>query len=183
MFIENNKLVLRNYFFTYPNKKLRIREIQRQAQLPITSVIRYTKELTQENILEKITIGKTVFYTANKTSKEYKRQKTLYNIQQLHTTGLLDTLIQKTHNSPIRLFGSYAHAEDTEESDIDIYIQTPEKITLNLQPYEKKLFREIQIFSEKNITELKNKQLANNIINGIPLNGYIEVYDETNNLQ
>lgn len=183
MFIENNKLVLRNYFFTHPTKKLRIRELARQTQLPLPSISRYTKELTQEKILQQVNIGSTTFYTTNRTSKEYKRAKQLHNIQQLHTTGLTDELITQTHNSPIRLFGSYATAEDTEESDIDLFIQTQEQLNINVKKYEQKLHREIQIFSEKNIRELKNPHLANNIINGIPINGYIEIFDETNNLQ
>jgi predicted nucleotidyltransferase len=175
MFIENNKLQLRNYFFTHPSKKLRVRELARATSLPLPSITRYTKELVQEGILQKLTIGKTVFFTANNPNKEYTRQKILSNIQNIHSSGLLDELITTSHNSPIRLFGSYAKGEDTEESDIDIYIQTPEKLSINTKLYEQKLFREIHIFSEKNIQDIKNTELINNIMNGIPLHGYIEL--------
>ena len=41
---------------------------------------------------------------------------------------------------------------------------------------EKLLKRKIQIFRHKNLNEISNPHLANNIINGITLNNYIEVF-------
>ena len=74
------------------------------------------------------------------------------------------------------LFGSYAKGEDTERSDIDLYIETPSKKDITLEKFEKKLKRNIQIFRHKNLFEIKNKDLVNNIINGIVLNGFVEVF-------
>jgi len=38
------------------------------------------------------------------------------------------------------------------------------------------LKREIQLFQYKNLKEIRNTNLVNNIINGITLNNYIEVF-------
>jgi predicted nucleotidyltransferase len=73
------------------------------------------------------------------------------------------------------MFGSYSRGEDVESSDIDIYLETPSKEEIKLEQFEKELGRSIQIFRFKNIQQVKNKDLANNIINGITLNGFLEV--------
>ena len=36
--------------------------------------------------------------------------------------------------------------------------------------------RSIEVFQHKNLNEISNPHLANNIINGITLNNYIEVF-------
>jgi len=45
-----------------------------------------------------------------------------------------------------------------------------------LEKFEDKLKRKIQVFRHKNIKEISNPHMANNIINGITLNNYIEVF-------
>jgi len=42
--------------------------------------------------------------------------------------------------------------------------------------FENKLSRNIQIFRHKTIKEIKNLNLTNNIVNGITLNNYVEVF-------
>ena len=74
------------------------------------------------------------------------------------------------------LFGSYAKGEDLENSDIDLYIETPSKKGVHLEKFEKLLQRKIQIFCHKNINGITNLHLANNVLNGIILNNYLEVF-------
>lgn len=114
-------------------------------------------------------------YEANRSTQQYKLEKTLHNIKQLHWTGVVQTLIKHYHNPTIILFGSYSKGEDTEESDIDFYIETPATTTPKLSEEEKELNRKIQLHKHKSIHDIPNKDLANNIINGIQLNGYLEV--------
>ena len=66
--------------------------------------------------------------------------------------------------------------EDIETSDIDIYIETLKKQVFNLEKFEKILQRKIQIFNYSNLDKIQNKELANNIINGLILNGFLEVF-------
>ena len=170
------KTKVKEYFFLHPTVKLRVRHIERELKVPLPSVIRYTKELEQERILKRTEIANITLYSSDRTSKIYLLEKKLFNIHQLHASGLLDFLVEELSNPTIAVFGSYARGEDTEESDIDLYIETHSKKKINLEKYEKALQRKIQLFIYKNIRELKNKDLANNILNGIRINGFMDVF-------
>jgi predicted nucleotidyltransferase len=173
---KNIKNKILYYYFINPTAKLRVREIERKLNIPIPSVIRYCKELLEEDYLTIIEIGNTKFYTSNKTNKKFILEKKFFNIKQLYYSGLIDFLKKELSNPNIILFGSYSKGEDIETSDIDLYIETKSKKNLNLEQFENYLNRKIQIFKYKNLKELNNPYLANNIINGINLNGFIEVF-------
>ena len=170
------KETIKEYFFIYPTSKLRVREIERTLKLPLPSVIRYCKEYEQEGILKTLKTGNVIFYTADSANEVYLLEKRLFNIKQIHNSGLLNHIKETLNNPVIILFGSYAKGEDTENSDIDLYIETPSKKSINLEKFEKILQRKIQIFKYDNITKIQNIHLANNIINGITLNNYMEVF-------
>ena len=166
---------IKEYFFMNPTAKLRVRQMERELKLPLPSVIRYTKELVKDGMLNKVLVSGVSFYTADRASKRFLVKKRLFNIGSLYESKLIDSLILKYSNPTIALFGSYSKGEDTEESDIDLYIETPSKATIELDEFEKKLQRKIQLFIYRNIRQVKNKELANNILNGIVLNGFVEV--------
>lgn len=170
------KTKLKAYFFLNPIIKLRVRQIERELKAPLPSVIRYTKELEKEGILKSTKIANITTYSADRASKTFLLEKKLFNIHQLNASTLVDFLIEELSNPTIVVFGSYARAEDVENSDIDLYIETPSKKKINVEKYEKILQRKTQLFIYKNIHELENKELANNIVNGIVLNGFMEVF-------
>jgi predicted nucleotidyltransferase len=170
----NIKDRIKEYFFINPTIKLRVRQIERELNLPLPSVIRYIKELNQEQILKAEMIAKIRLYSADRSSDVFLTEKRLYNIKTL--TPVVNFLIDKYNNPTIVLFGSYSRGEDTEDSDIDLFIETPIKKQENLEKFEKKLNRKIQLFKYRRITSIKNKNLINNILNGITLNGFVEVF-------
>lgn len=176
MITKSIKERIKEYFFIHPTKKLRVRQIEREVNVPFPSAVRYTKELKKEGILKEIEISGIKLFAAARTRKEFLLEKKLFNIRQIHESGLIKHFIEEYSNPTIVLFGSYERAEDTEESDIDLYIETPKKEIKKLERFEKKLKRKIQIFSYKKIQDIKNKELANNIINGVKINGFIEVF-------
>ena len=167
---------IKEYFFVNPNAKLRVREIERTLKLPLPSIIRYCKDLEKESILTTIKIGNVNLYTADRSSEKYLLEKKLYNIKKIYESGLVNYLRQELSNPSIILFGSFAKGEDTEESDIDLYIETLSKKDINIEKFEKLLKRRIQLFRHKNINEVSNIHLANNIINGFLLNGFLEIF-------
>jgi len=175
MEIKNIKQTIKKYFFTNPTSKLRVREIERTLKLSLPSVIRYCKELENEGILSIAKIGNVNFYTASKSEK-YLLEKKLYNVKIIYESGVIEHLKIELSNPVVILFGSYAKGEDTEESDIDFYVETPSKKHINFMRFEKILKRKIQVFQHKNLKEIANPNLANNIINGIILNNYVEVF-------
>ena len=172
---NNIKQTIQEYFFINPTAKLRVREIERALKLPLPSVIRYCRELEKEDILAIAKTGSVAFYTASR-SETYLLEKKLYNIKRLYGSGLVNYLKIELSNPAIVLFGSYAKGEDTEDSDIDLYVETPSTKQLDLEKFKKVLKRDIQIFRHKSLNEITNPHLANNIINGITLNNYIEVF-------
>lgn len=164
---------IKEYFFRNPTERLRVRHIERKAKVPLPSAIKYAKELEKEGILKSTIIADIKLYSADRTSKNYLHEKKLSNLKSLFP--LVQYLIDKYSNPTIVMFGSYSRGEDVESSDIDIYLETPSKEEIKLEQFEKELGRSIQIFRFKNIQQVKNKDLANNIINGITLNGFLEV--------
>ena len=170
----NIKERIREYFFMNPTKKMRVRQIEREIKLPLPSVIRYCKELEREEILKRETISGVSTYSADRASKKFLIAKRLFNIKSIFESGLLDYMIKEYFNPVIVLFGSYSKGEDIEESDIDLYVETPKKHEFKLQKFEKILKRKVQVFNYRNIREIPNHHLSNNIINGITINNFLE---------
>lgn len=166
---------IKEYFFVYPTEKLRVRQIERLVKVPLPSVIHYTKELDSEHILQQRKVAGITVYSADRASQEFLIEKRLFNIKQLHSSGLLAFIQEYFENSNLKLFGSYSRGEDTEDSDIDLYIETTKERPVELEKFERILHRKIQLFTHKNIKEIKNVDLINNILNGITLNGFVEV--------
>ncbi len=166
---------IKEYFMLNPTAKLRVRQIEREAKAALPSAIKSAQELEKQGMLKSTIISGVKFYSADRTSKHFMIEKKLFNIKQLYASGLIDHIAQEYGNPTISAFGSYARGEDVEDSDIDLYIETPKK-DINLEKFESKLKRKIQVFSYKKISNVENKELANNILNGITLNGFVEVF-------
>ncbi len=171
---NNIKEKIKEYFFLNPTVKLRVRQIERIVKVPLPSAIRYAKELEKEDILTNLNISNIKVYLSKRSSKKFLLEKRLFNIKQV--SGLAEFLVQELSNPIIIIFGSYSKGEDIETSDIDIYVETPSKKELNLEKFEKLLQRKIHLFSYKNINNIENKELINNIINGVVMNGFLEVF-------
>ena len=171
----NIKEKIKEYFFMNPTSKLRVRQIERELRLPLPSVIRYCRELEKEGILKKTSISGVSCYSADRSSKKYLVEKRLFNIRLAFDSGLIDYLAEEYFNPVVVLFGSYSKGEDTEDSDIDLYIETSSKKEIKLSEFEKTLKRKIQAFKYSSISQIKNIHLSNNIINGVVLNNFLEV--------
>jgi len=165
------------YFFTNPTAKLRVRQIEREVKVPLPSAIRYAKELEKEEILKSIVTAGVNMYSADRTSSNFLLGKRLHNLRSLFSSGMVDFLTTELNNPAIAVFGSYSKGEDIEDSDVDIYIETKNRKELDFGKFEKKLHRKIQAFRYGNINKVENKNLANNIINGMVINGHIEVFE------
>src|SRR3989338_6067505 len=101
MKIINIKRRMKEYFFTYPSAKMRVREIERVLKIPLPSVIRYCKELEKESILARGSIGSVNFYVANRTNETYLLEKKLYNIKTMYDSGLIERIKTELSNPAI----------------------------------------------------------------------------------
>lgn len=173
--IENyNKYKILKNFFDKPAKKFQLRELSRNSDISLPSVKNYVEELLAEDLIEKVEEGVYPGYKASKTDK-FCLYKKIDLERRLHDIGLVDFLKDKlSAPDAIVLFGSAARGEDIERSDLDILVVSGEK-GIDLKKFEEEINREINLLfmSEKELKE--DKELANNIANGILLDGYLVV--------
>lgn len=179
IFTVNEQQVLHLFFF-YPTQLFSARGIAKHLNITHPTVLTILQRLNKKGLIKKgvvITKGTPVahlFWQANRETEKYKLLKKWYNIQSLYNTKLIEAIAAKTAPNAVVLFGSYNKGEDTEKSDIDIFVVSKE-ISFKLQEYERKLKRKINITFEPRITQL-NKEFLNNLINGTVLYGYLEVF-------
>lgn len=121
----------------------------------------------KENILK--------LYKANVENDLYRDLKVFYNLRKIKDSGLIEELNRFYLKPTIVLFGSCAHGMDTENSDLDLLVISEKtKEFPNIKNFEKKIKRRVQLFVVKNIKDLKNEHLVNNILNGITVQGKIK---------
>jgi len=170
------------HFFEQPTREFHIRLLARLSGLHPNTVITLTDKLAKQNLLIKEADKDTnrILVKANTQSHTFRIKKLSYNIQKIYNSGLPDFLNEQLAYPTVVLFGSYAKAENTQRSDIDLFIITEEKKKLDLNAYEKKLETSIQLFvhTKKEFNKLlkTNPELVNNVLNGIVLEGYLEVF-------
>ena len=161
-------------FFDFPKKDFQVRELSRRIKLAQISVTNHLNLLLKETLIIKEKKHTYPSFRANIDSELFKllkKQNLLFRIQ---TSGLLDMLEKEFKPNCIILFGSASRGEDTENSDIDLFVQSNES-GIKLEKYEKILNRKINLLFEPNIKNL-NKELLNNIINGEKMYGYLKVF-------
>ena len=166
------------YFFEEPEKEFYVRELAKTLKKSPTTISKYMNELKKEGILVSEEKYGHLFFRANSSSKLFLEIKKHYNLMKIRNSGLIEHINEKfNYPSAIILFGSFAKGENNLNSDIDLLIITSSKKEFNLEKFEKKLNHKIQIFvySQKEIQNMKNKELLNSFINGIILEGYMEV--------
>jgi len=165
-------------FFNEPSKSHSLMGISKEINLSHTSVINYLNDLIKLEIVhvEIEKKGKRNFpvYSSNNQGENYKKYKRIYNLSQLEESGLIKYLRDKLMPKSIVLFGSYSKGEDIENSDIDLFLEC-KKEDINISGFEKKINRKIELHFKEHFNDYP-KELKNNIINGIILNGYLEAY-------
>jgi|SRR3989344_4457930 len=165
-------------FFLHPTKSQYLMDISRKINIAHTSVKKNLDELVRLGIItesvEKKGSRKFPIYKASRESRLFKKYKLLYNLTAILESGIIEFIEEKLSPKSIILFGSYQKGEDTESSDIDLFVECSQE-KLQLEKFEKKLMRKIQLHFNKCFTSYP-KELKNNIMNGITLSGFLEGY-------
>lgn len=168
-------------FVEEPSRKFNVREAGRASKITPSSASKYLGRLHREGLLVKKKDRNMVLYSADTESPAFKDFKIYYNVREIRASGLIG-FMEKELNFPeaIMLFGSYAKGENTERSDIDLFVASESRKTPDFSFFEKKLGAKIQvfIFNRQKIEKIKadGKELLNNIINGVRLTGFFEVF-------
>lgn len=158
-------------FAQQPTKPFQVRELARLTKIAHTSVRLHLQTLVREGLVRRERVGVYHAYRANREAPPFRMYKQFYNLLALRQSGIIAMLEETAAPDAIVLFGSYAKGEDIERSDIDLFLLAKEQ-KLNLQQYERKLGRGIQLFFTENLRTLP-AELCNNIINGTVLSGFL----------
>lgn len=172
---------LLEYFIREPEREFHVRELAKLVKKSPTTVSKYLTIFKKKNLLNSRKKLNHLLFKANIVNSAFKDLKFSYNLRKLRGSGLLDYLNKKfNYPEAIVLFGSFKKAEDIIGSDIDILIITPLKKNIDLIRFEKILDHKIQLFMhsrmEINKMKIKNKELLNNFVNGVVLEGFWEIF-------
>jgi len=161
-------------FLDYPTRHFQLREICRLLRMGMPSVTSHVRKLERQGFVRKEKRGVYESYvsTRNDLFKLYKRNDVLLRF---HDSGLVGFLADKFVPDGIVLFGSASRGEDVEDSDIDLLVISSEK-KVELEEFEKKVRRRISLHFEEKMSKMP-KELLNNIVNGIVVYGYLEVFE------
>jgi len=167
-------------FLEDPQREVAVREFARICHVAPATASAHLHRLAKEGILQKRQERNLSLFRGNEGDAAYKRTKIFENFRRIQNSGLLDTInAQLQHPLAVFLFGSYAKAENRKGSDIDLFVLTRTKKTLDLKKFEGLLGSPIQLFvyTPIEVEDIKktNPHLINNIINGIRLSGFWEV--------
>ncbi len=172
MFKELNMLKV---FFESPNKDFNVREIARILKIAPATASSKLKNFANKGLLKERSERNLLIYKANLEKEEYRDFKVYYNIRKIKESGLIEELNKFYIKPSIILFGSASFGLDTEDSDIDlVVISEKDKEFTKLDKYEKSFNRRLQLFVIKDIKDLKNKHLINNVLNGIVIQGELK---------
>jgi len=175
MLTEDNKVRILRLFFEGPNEHLHLREVARRTGLSATGAMKILDALEKKNLVKKERTAVTVIYRGNYDNENFIALKKSLNLYSLYSCGLVSALVD-FYKFPecMILFGSYAKAEDTMESDIDIGIITNMKEYPQIETQENNLKRKISLHLIEN-TKNEEKEFINTLANGVVLYGYLEV--------
>ena len=161
-------------FFRRPRKDFQMRELSRLTRLAQPSIRAHLQALIKEGLILRETKGLYPSFRANRDHEIFRIYKCFDLVLDLHRCGLLDRLYDACLPDAIILFGSASRGEDTEESDIDIFVQAKEK-KLDLKRQEAVMGRKISLFFEEDFSKLST-ELKNNLVNGLILKGYLRAF-------
>ncbi len=170
-----NELNILKIFFESPTREFNVREVARILKIAPATASKELKKFAKKEALKERKERNLILYQSKLDSEFYRDLKIFYNIRKIKESGLIEELNKFYLKPTIILFGSVAEGLDIESSDIDLVVISEKKNNFpDFKDYEKKLNRKIQIFNVKNLKDLKNNHLINNVLSGIVLQGEIK---------
>jgi predicted nucleotidyltransferase len=149
-------------FFSHPDKRFYLRELEKKTGENINSLKRELSNLLQANLLKSYKEGNIKYYEINKDFPLYLELKRIV----YKTIGLNDYLKEKLASyDSIKLaliFGSIARNEERRESDIDLLIVgeiSDDELSKTISAIEKDVSREINylLMSQKEFLKRKKE--------------------------
>jgi len=159
-------------FFEDCYRRINVREYAKLMSISPPTASKALDSYYSESLLSKEKFRNYIMFYANKDSRQFIDLSRIY--WSIKLKELMD-IIEKSLAAPmIVLFGSLSKAETKQDSDIDLAVFAHKK-NLDIGEFEKKLRRKIEIFWFSSLKDIKNRELANNIINGYVLKGHLQL--------
>jgi len=164
-------------FFERPTKPFGLLELSKECDIAHTSTKKYLGQLLKEKIIrtDTLSVSNRFFYLANKEHKTYLMYKKMYNHLKIQESTLISKIMQECSPRSIIVFGSYQKGEDTEHSDIDIFVESAKK-EINLRIEERFFQKKIELHFKESFKSYP-AELKNSILNGTVLFGFVVGYE------
>jgi len=173
MFYSENSCLIIETMFDDPRGEFYVRGLADETGLAPSTVSRITRELGKQELLEINEEGVRNRIRPKNESDAFKDLKKSYNLYILSSSGLVNEIMGDAIPEALVLFGSYSRGEDKKSSDIDIALINGRQIDVELESYEEKFNREI------NIHNIELEEVGENFIetlaNGVVLRGHLEL--------
>ena len=141
-------------------REISVREYSRECNISPPTASKNLKYFKEEGLLISFKKGIYIYFRANKDSYIFKQLARIYWYSVIYP--VTEELHKEISFRRIILFGSLAKAENTAESDMDIFLDISKRnISSNLK---KKIKREIQFHFA---AELENEDLKTSIQEGV----------------
>src|SRR3989338_291059 len=159
------------YFIREPKREFHVRELAKLAKKSPTTISKYLKEQSKKEILSSEEKLNHLLFKANLENKEYIYTRLIRLIAMIKQSGLLDYLENKL-NSPEAIV-----LLDKIDS-IELIAISPAKHSASINRYEDSIRILIKLSSyshqELNNMMISNKELLNDITNGITIYGSLK---------
>lgn len=148
-------------FFNDVFREISVREYAREMKVSPPTASTRLQGFEKEGLLLSRKHGMYLYFRAHRSGYIFPQ------LAKLYWHGVLFNLTKKLKSDvafrQIILFGSLAKAENTQKSDIDLYLDAPER-EVDVSKIEKTLHRSVQLHF---ITSMKNPHLKKNIEDGV----------------
>ncbi|MEK6909114.1 MAG: nucleotidyltransferase domain-containing protein [Nanoarchaeota archaeon] len=159
-------------FFEDCYRRINVREYARLMKISPPTASKILSELNSQGLLSMEKDRNYIFYYANRIDKTFIDLSRIY--WKIKLNSFINYFDKHFTNYSMILFGSLSKAEAKKDSDIDVCIIGHSK-EVDIRNFEIKLNRKIQLFFFSSLESIKNKELANNIINGYILQGKLKL--------
>lgn len=159
-------------FFEDCYRRINVREYAKLMKMSPPTASKVLDSYYSESLLLKEKFRNYIMFYANKERNHFIDLSRIY--WSIKLKELVDIMEKSLAAPTVVLFGSLSKAETKQDSDIDLAVFAHKK-NLNIEAFEKKLKRKIEIFWFTSLKDIKNRELANNIINGHILKGHLQL--------
>lgn len=170
--------IVLDLFFNSP-KQRHFEELLLESKLSRGRLNTWLHKFLKEGIIIRVkNKGKMPYYIGNFGQPAYTNKKKLYALNTFYKTGFLNHLQSLPKAKTVIIFGSMARSDWYKDSDIDLFIYGDDD-ALEQGMYERKLKREIQVFTAKKKSDFEKyySGLLVNIVKGYIVKGDLEFAD------